>query len=293
MEDYFRYCSPAPVPQTWDVCVTGAGVCHTPPGSSYPPHVHPEDHHLDWRKGRILDNLQIVLITAGQGTLETRALGKRRVSAGMAILVLPGMWHRYRPSAETGWSESWVEIQSRSISAMMDSAELTPKSILCRGVIESGLDDCLDAIHARLRDEEAPSDLEIAGLALQALAICLRGTTARPRLTRIEQAVRQAERYFAKHAEKPISVERVAADFGVAYSHFRSEFRRQTGITPWKYVMQLRLTRARRLLASSDAKLEEVAELVGFSSAFHLCHAFKRAYGHSPSAWRRMVREAT
>jgi AraC-like DNA-binding protein len=292
MEDYFRYCSPDPLQQGCDVRVTGAGVCRTPPGSPYPPHLHPEDHRLDWRKGRILDALQIVLITAGQGSLETRALGKRRVSGGMAILVLPGMWHRYRPDAGTGWSESWVEIQSRGIDALRKSGQLAPRSILCRGVLEAGLDDCLDAIHRRLRDEANASDLEVAGLALQALAICLRGTTARPRLTRIEQAVRQAERHFARHAEQPISVEQVAAELGVAYSHFRSEFRRQTGLTPWKYVVRLRLMRARRLLASSDAKLDDVAELVGFSSAFHLSRAFKQAYGHSPSDWRRQVRAA-
>jgi AraC-like DNA-binding protein len=292
MEDYFRYCSPDPLQQSWDMCVTGAGVCHTPPGSPYPPHLHPEDHRLDWRKGRILDALQIVMITAGQGSLETRALGKRRVSGGMAILVLPGMWHRYRPDSETGWSESWVEIQSRGIDALRKAGQLAPRSILCRGVLEAGLDDCLDAIHRRLRDEANASDLEVAGLALQALAICLRGTTVRPRLTRIEQAVRQAERHFARHAEQAISVERVAAELGVAYSHFRSEFRRQTGLTPWKYVVRLRLMRARRLLGSSDAKLDDVAELVGFSSAFHLSRAFKQAYGHSPSDWRRQVRAA-
>jgi AraC-like DNA-binding protein len=292
MQDYFRYCSLSPLQQAWGVCVTGAGVCRTPAGSPYPPQLHPEDHHLDWRKGRILDALQIVLITDGQGMLETRALGKRRVSGGMAMLILPGMWHRYSPDVETGWSESWVEIQAPATGALLESGQLSPRAILCRGVLEAGLDDALDAIHRRLRDEANPSDLEIAGLALQALAICLRGTAVRPRLTRIEQSVREAERYFARHAEKPISMEQVAAELGVAYSHFRNEFRRQTGLTPWKYVLRLRLMRTRRLLASSDAKLEEIADLVGFSSAFHLSQAFKQAYGHSPSVWRRQVRAA-
>jgi AraC-like DNA-binding protein len=290
MEDYFRYCPPSLMQQAWDVCVTGAGVCRTPAGSPYPPHIHPEDHHLDWRKGRVLDALQIVLITDGGGTLETRALGKRRMSAGMAILVLPGMWHRYRPDSETGWSESWVEIQARAVGALVEDGQLSPKSILCRGVLEAGLDDCLEAIHKRLRDEKNASDLEVAGLALQALAICLRGTTARPRLTRVEQAVRQAEQYFARHAEQPIRVEQLAAELGVAYSHFRRAFLRQTGMTPWKYVVRLRLARARRLLVASDAKLDEIAELVGFSSAFHLSQAFKQAHGQPPSVWRRQAR---
>jgi len=67
----------------------------------------------------------------------------------------------------------------------------------------------------------------------------------------------------------------------------RRAFRAQTGFAPWQYVMHLRLTRARRLLASSDAKLDEVAARVGFSSGFHLSFAFKRAFGQSPDTWRQ------
>lgn len=288
MVDYFRYCSPAPLQKDWGVCVTGAGVCQTPPGSPYPPRVHPEDHHLDWHSGRILKALQIVLITAGRGSIETRTLRKRRVSAGTAILVLPGMWHRYRPNPQTGWSESWVEIQSKAITTLMDSAQLSPRSILCHDVLKSGLNDCLDAIHRRLHAEEHSSDLEVSGLALQALSICMRGTTAR--LSRNERAVRLAEQHFARQPEKPINVEQLAAELGIEYSHFCDEFRQFTAMTPWEYVTHLRLKQARRLLISSEARLEEVAKLAGFCSTDQLCHEFQKEYGYSPSVWRQQVR---
>jgi AraC-like DNA-binding protein len=51
--------------------------------------------------------------------------------------------------------------------------------------------------------------------------------------------------------------------------------------------MSVRLNRARRLLSSRGSKLESVAAAVRFSYAFHLSAAFKKAYGVSPSMWKK------
>jgi AraC-like DNA-binding protein len=77
---------------------------------------------------------------------------------------------------------------------------------------------------------------------------------------------------------------------GVSYSSFRRAFRKETGLSPWQYLMSVRLNRARRLLSSRGTKLESVAAAVGFSSAFHLSAAFKKAYGVSPGNWRKQDR---
>jgi len=79
----------------------------------------------------------------------------------------------------------------------------------------------------------------------------------------------------------------LARSLGVAYSYFRREFRMRTGISPRQYLLRIRMQRAQRMLGSSGDSLKQVADRLGFSSAYHLSSAFKAEFGVAPSRWRR------
>ncbi len=288
--DYFRYFPATPDIALWGLGVTAAGHTRIKAGTSYPPALHPEDHELNWSHGRVLDALQIVLVSKGAGWLETRAIGRRRVRAGMVFLLLPETWHRYRPDPQTGWTESWIEVQGPVVDGLLSAGTFPPASILSPGAIDAGLEEALDAIHRQVSIESG-SQPELSAAALRVLALCTRAAKSGVRPSRIQRAVNEAERFLNEHHAEPVNVEELAVKLGVAYSHFRRAFRARTGFAPWKYVIHLRLTRARRLLASSDAKLDDIAARVGFSSGFHLSNAFKQAYGQAPDMWRRTLAE--
>ena len=85
----------------------------------------------------------------------------------------------------------------------------------------------------------------------------------------------------------------VAREFGMAYSYFRREFKRHTGLAPYQYLQQLRLEKARRLITNSTATLQEIAEQLGFASGYHLSAAFKKLHGVAPTHLRRRERAIT
>lgn len=287
--NYFHYSPATPELRRWGLGVTASGRTHIAAGSAYPPDRHPDDHQLNWEHGRVLDTLQIVLISSGSGWLETRATGQRRVEAGMVFLLLPKAWHRYRPDPETGWTESWIEVQGPVVNELLSAETFPPATILRSSAIDSGMEETLESIHRRIRQGSHGFQPELAAAALQVLALCSRISRNLARPSSIQQAVNEAERYLSTHHAEPVNIEALAEKLGVAYSHFRRNFRAQTGFAPWKYVIHLRLTRARRMLASSDAKLDDIATRVGFSSGFHLSNVFKQTYGESPDKWRRTL----
>lgn len=287
--DYFRYFAATPDLRRWGLGVTAAGRTKIDPGAMYPPPLHPDDHCLKWSHGRVLEALQVVLIPSGGGWLETRATGSLRVEAGMVFMLIPGIWHRYRPDPTTGWTESWIEVQGPVVDELLLGGIFPITRILHQGAIDSGIEETLDKIHQRILQGADGFQPELSAAAMQLLAQCSRVSQNQVQVPHIQSAVNKAERFLSEHHAEPINVEELAAKLGVAYSHFRRAFRTQTGHSPWKYVIHLRLKRARRLLASSDAKLDDIAARVGFSSGFHLSHSFKQAYGESPDTWRRKL----
>ena len=295
--NYFRYLAPAPVSAVWGLGVTASGYTEIAPGEPYPPTRHPADHEINWERGRTLSALQVVLISAGSGWFETKATGRKKITAGSAFVVLPGVWHRYRPDGRTGWTESWVEVRGPLIGRLQRAGVLLAAAAFRRQAEVVGLDEALEAVHARARTVRGGFDPELAARAMGVLAARAMGVLAawarigqaRPPQPRTVRAIVEAERYLAAHHTEPVNMAALARRLGVAYSHFRRQFRQQTGYAPWKYVLRLRLVRARRLLTEGAAKLEEIAAQLGFSSAFHLSLAFKQEFGQAPDHWRRQL----
>ncbi len=286
-KNYFRYFSPGPAAAPWGLAVTAAGYTEIAPGAAYPPTRHPADHEFDWSRGRTLAALQVVLISAGAGWFESRPTGRKRVTAGSAFLVLPGVWHRYQPDGRTGWTESWVELRGPVVDRLRRAGVVQAAAAVRRQTEAVGLNEVLEAVHARARAAGRGFDPELAALAMGVLAAWWRVGEARPAQSRTLRAIVEAERYLAAHHTEPVNVQALAARCGVAYSHFRRQFREHTGYAPWQYVLRLRLVRARRLLVAGDAPLDGIAAELGFSSAFHLSSAFKQAFGRAPDHWRR------
>jgi len=79
----------------------------------------------------------------------------------------------------------------------------------------------------------------------------------------------------------------LAAETGYSRAHFLRTFRAATGQTPHRYLMELRLEKARTLLAGGAMALIDIAAECGFSSHAHLTTAFRSRFGMSPSAYRR------
>lgn len=81
-------------------------------------------------------------------------------------------------------------------------------------------------------------------------------------------------------------VEELSEQLGVTKCHLVRTFKQALGVTPGKYLTQIRLDAVKELLLTDEYNLEMIAGLTGFSGANYLCRVFKREVGLSPAAWR-------
>jgi AraC family transcriptional regulator len=103
--------------------------------------------------------------------------------------------------------------------------------------------------------------------------------------------VQTAVDYIQDHLGERLTAPEVAAQSGLQQSYFRQIFQQTTGLTLHRYIMRLRLERARDLLGNSEMPLAAIAEEVGFSNQSHMTSCFQRHYDVTPGLLRRQRRE--
>ena len=96
--------------------------------------------------------------------------------------------------------------------------------------------------------------------------------------------------YMSARFAEPLALGDLAAEAGVSKFHFARLFRESTGTTPHAFLVQLRMEAARRMLASTDLGVAEVAASCGFARAAHFGTAFTKRFGASPTAFRGRMR---
>lgn len=102
-------------------------------------------------------------------------------------------------------------------------------------------------------------------------------------------AVLRVQGWLAKNSSSPNPVEAMTERSGLAERTFKRRFRDATGYSPIAYVQQLRVQRAKRMLARTRDSIEEIAWRVGYEdpSSFH--RLFKRITRVTPGTYRKKM----
>ncbi|MDB5982369.1 MAG: araC 3 [Pseudomonas sp.] len=104
-----------------------------------------------------------------------------------------------------------------------------------------------------------------------------------PRLPLVAQKARD---YLHVHMSQDIGLDDLALVTGVDRFRLTRAFKAAFGLAPHAYLIQLRLAKARRLLASGQSPVE-VAAALGFADQSHLGRWFQRAYRMTPADYRK------
>jgi AraC family transcriptional regulator len=95
------------------------------------------------------------------------------------------------------------------------------------------------------------------------------------------------EAYIEASAEQPITLAALAELANLSVFHFARRFKLTTGRSPYQYVLDWKIMRARQLLQAGEQPVAAISDALGFASPAHFAAAFKRAVGQSPRTFQR------
>jgi AraC-like DNA-binding protein len=140
-----------------------------------------------------------------------------------------------------------------------------------------------------LAKSRALLEAEVLALDMARAAFAVDGELAsRTPTAREEAKAAEAVRIIDLGSADMLSVAGLAAAVGLGRQRFAVAFRRTVGVTPYNYVLRRRLEAAAERLRAGSEPVLDIALDVGFGDLSEFTRRFRRYFGVSPGAWRRI-----
>ncbi len=101
--------------------------------------------------------------------------------------------------------------------------------------------------------------------------------------------VQKAQQMIRKYYDQGITLEEVANKLFVSEEYLSAQFKKETGATFSETIRKLRIEKVKQLLADTHLKLNQIAELAGYSDPKYMSKVFKEEVGMLPNEFRKSV----
>lgn len=233
---------------------------------------------------RRYDSFALVYVVAGGGAYADELGARLQVSAGDAILVAPGLAHRYGPKIGERWDEIYLVFDGPIFDLWRKLGMLDPRRpVRKREPVElwfPRFESFLDAPLPRNVSEATLALTRFLELFAQLVAEELTAPNGDGWLPR-------ALAILGSDLAEPIQLTDVAERVGLGYETFRKRFLAEVGLAPGRYRRRKRIDAARQLLRYPRLTNREIAHTLGFADEFHFSRQFRTEVGVTPRDYRR------
>ncbi|MEV4438157.1 AraC family transcriptional regulator [Streptomyces sp. NPDC049577] len=262
---WMRYFTPGPAHHRLGLVCLGVGLQH---GALPPVGPRTLDHHV------------AVVISAGTGWYRTPDGHTRTVTAPALIQLAPGVPHHYGAAPGAGWDEAFVDFTGPAVDAYTELGCIDPTRPVVPLTDTTGPRAAVGRIARAARRGNPLLEIETSA-AVHELLVALRRARAGT-----DPHGDPLLRALARDAFLPLSVAQHAARHGMTTTELRTAVRRGAGCSPKDYLLGIRLTRAKELLAATELPVAAVARRVGYDDPAYFSRLFTRRVGTAPVRFR-------
>lgn len=97
--------------------------------------------------------------------------------------------------------------------------------------------------------------------------------------------------YIDENYNKEITLANLANEACLNEKYFCRLFKEYFDLSPWHYLIQVRLNKARSLLFEDKHNIKEIAHIVGFEDEFYFSRIFKKHFGTSPREYKLKIKQ--
>lgn len=274
---------------SWGLTVSTVGYQQILPNTEYPPQDHPKEYLFSTHKGRVLDEYILLYIAHGNGSFSSSTKKNIKLQAGTAILLFPDEWHNYKPIRSDGWDEYWIGFKGYLMEKRVQNGFFNKqKELFYVGPSMEIIQLYKSAINIA-KEQKAGYQQVLAGIAGLLLGITYsQDKDASFGQTDMLYQINKAKMIIFESLHTNINLEDIANQICMSYSWFRHVFKKYTGLSPYQYILELRIEKSKELLITTTLTSQEIAYKVGYEDPMHFGIIFKKKTGFSPIKYRNL-----
>lgn len=109
---------------------------------------------------------------------------------------------------------------------------------------------------------------------------------ARPKIITKDKRIEEALEYISRHISENIDLNKLAIGTCLSKDHFIRIFKKETGMTPQKFINQKKIERAQLLLVTQPHSVKHIALSLSFEDFSYFNRLFKKMTGYTPKDYR-------
>lgn len=208
--------------------------------------------------------------------------------AGQALLLPKGMSHKYQSDKKEPWTIFWVHMDGHLAEQFTSMMFASDEANLIFEV--SNMTEVLLEFEQLLACRQATYQFNNFVLASNILRKIFSYFISQNQvlLTSDQSQINLQimDGFLEKNIDSQVTLEEMAEVSGLSKFHFAKKFQKQTGLSPVRYFLELKIKHACELIDRTQLTIKEVSSRLGYDDPYYFSRLFKKIMGISPKQYR-------
>ena len=208
--------------------------------------------------------------------------------AGQALLLPKGMSHNYQSDDKKPWTIFWVHMDGHLAEQFTSMMFANDEANLIFEV--SNMTEVLLEFEQLLACRQATYQFNNFVLASNILRKIFSYFISQNQvlLTNDQSQINLQiiDGFLEKNIDSQVTLEEMAEVSGLSKFHFAKKFQKQTGLSPVRYFLELKIKHACELIDRTQLTIKEVSSRLGYDDPYYFSRLFKKIMGISPKQYR-------
>ncbi len=250
---------------------------------------HAQFHYRERSRG--CDQNILIYCTGGEGFILLDGI-KNRIEKDTLLIIPQGIPHTYGAGKTDPWSIYWLHFLGSNVKNFLRNINV--ESLIFHYAIDKTskvrllFEDIFSVLEKGFTQEAMIYSSQVVANILGALLFQTPNLVSVPKETALQ--VEESILFMTMNLKRNLTLKELSDQANLSPTHYSFLFKKRTGYSPIDYFLRLKIKSACQYLDTTQLRVNEICQLLGFNDPYYFSRAFYKIMQLSPTAYRAVMK---